>query len=84
MNEIVIDITELIQSFLGNFVTYAALTTSKERDKNQNMLIEKEENSVIFNPDWDGNIYILFESGSELEVSGSDYVSICIRNVEHI
>ena len=49
----------------------------------QDDLIEETESRVFLNPDWDGQVYILFSNGAEIEVRGSDYVSVSVRN-DHI
>ena len=81
MDEIVIDITDKVKAVIGNSVKYAAVGYSNERESCQDSIIEEIANGFILNPDWDGKVYILFESGAEIEISGSDYVSVFIGNI---
>lgn len=83
-DEVVIDITDRVRKLVGEQVKYAAVGGKKEnRSVMQDDLIEETESRVFLNPDWDGQVYILFSNGAEIEVRGSDYVSVSVRN-DHI
>lgn len=76
-DEVVIDITDRVRKIVGEQVKYA--TVSRETMKDD--LVEETESGFVLNPDWDGHVYISFENGAEIEVCGSDYVSVIIRKV---
>lgn len=79
-DEKVLNITNSVKDLIGNHVKYAAVGGKIVRNPMRESLIEETDSGFVLNPDWEGSVYILFENGAEIEVSGSDYVSVIVRN----
>ena len=77
--EIIVDITDKMKAIIGEQVKYSAVGTLKNRSKSEDQLIEEIESGFVLNPDWNGDVCIMFNNGAEIVISGSDYVSVIIR-----
>lgn len=77
---IIIDVTENIKNYMGDVVKLAYIELDNQRLNSQEALIKQNPNGVTINSDWNGTVNIICENGSQIEVSGSDYVSVFIRN----